>query len=96
MKRWPTEHPERVQEFRLKWLSANPEKRAAQILVGNAIRDGRISRMPCEVCGVTGKKNGRSLVHAHHDDYSKPLEVRWLCTQHHNEYHRKYPVRVAS
>jgi hypothetical protein len=35
-----------------------------------------------EVCGDPD-------AHAHHEDYSKPLEVRWLCTQHHNEAHRE-------
>ena len=36
---------------------------------------------PCEVCGESAQR--------HHDDYSKPLEVRWLCTRHHGEVHRK-------
>jgi hypothetical protein len=31
---------------------------------------------PCEVCGAT-------KVEKHHPDYSKPLEVRWLCREHH-------------
>jgi ribosomal protein S27AE len=38
---------------------------------------------PCEVCGATEN------VHAHHDDYSKPLEVRWLCSRHHAEHHQR-------
>lgn len=54
-----------------------PEKYKARTAVGNALRDGRLHRGPCEVCGTTEK------VHAHHDDYSKPLQVRWLCFQHH-------------
>lgn len=49
-----------------------------------AVRRGVITRGPCEVCGDA------SDVEAHHDDYSKPLEVRWLCTKHHGEQHRKY------
>lgn len=46
-----------------------------------AIREGEIVRQPCEVCGDI-------KAHGHHDDYAKPLEVRWLCRTHHNEVHR--------
>jgi hypothetical protein len=48
--------------------------------VSNAIRTGRLARQGCEVCG--------DRAHAHHDDYSKPLDVRWLCSQHHTDHHR--------
>lgn len=58
-----------------------PEKYAARTAVNNAIRDGRLVKGPCEVCGATKR------VHAHHDDYSKPLDVRWLCPKHHAEAH---------
>ena len=66
-----------------KWSEANTVKRAAHILIGNAVRDGRITKKPCEKCGIT------SPVHAHHDDYAKPMEVRWLCDTDHNEWHRE-------
>ncbi len=45
-----------------------------------AIAAGKLLRQPCEVCG-------ESKVDAHHDDYSKPLEVRWLCRLHHRQHH---------
>ena len=64
------------------YLDRNPLKRTAHIKVGNAIRDKRLLRQPCEVCGET-------KVQAHHDDYSKPLDVRWLCKKHHDEHHRQ-------
>lgn len=63
-----------------RYIERNPVKRAATVAVNNAIRDGRLARKPCEVCGTVAK--------AHHDDYSKPLDVRWLCTTHHAEWHR--------
>ncbi len=47
----------------------------------NAIRDGGLTKEPCEVCRTS--KN----VQAHHDDYYKMLEVRWLCFLHHRELH---------
>lgn len=46
-----------------------------------AIRKGELVRGPCEVCGTTKHIDG------HHDDYSKPLEVRWLCRRHHILHH---------
>lgn len=63
------------------YLERYPLKRAAHIATGNAIRDGRLVRQPCEVCG--------SRAEAHHDDYSKPLDVRWLCKTHHTAWHRE-------
>lgn len=65
-----------------RWAERNPIKRGVHIMTGNAIRDGKISKMPCEVCGC-GK------VHAHHDDYAKPLDVRWLCALHHKQWHEE-------
>ena len=64
-----------------KWVEKNPIKRACHIIVGNAIRDGKLIKQHCEVCSC-------EIVHAHHDDYAKPLKVRWLCDEHHNEWHR--------
>jgi len=59
------------------------DKKRATVAVNNAVRDGRLLKVPCEVCGTTDRVEG------HHDDYSKPLEVRWLCFKHHKEHHRK-------
>lgn len=63
------------------WDKRNPVKKAASIVVNNAVRDGRLTRQPCEVCGA-------AKAHAHHGDYGKPLDVRWLCTKHHAEWHK--------
>lgn len=63
----------------------NPERRRrndARVFTQKAIALGILVPQPCEVCGVT-------KVHAHHTDYSKPLEVRWLCHEHHKAEHRK-------
>ena len=40
----------------------------------------QVVRGPCEVCGT-------AKTHGHHDDYDKPLTVRWLCGPHHRELH---------
>ena len=59
-----------------------PNKYKAHTIVGNAIRDGKLFKEPCVVCGE------KDNVHAHHDDYLKPLNVRWLCSAHHSQWHR--------
>jgi hypothetical protein len=64
-----------------KWRAANALKIAAHSAVAEALKHGRMVRRPCEVCG-----EGKSQ--AHHDDYAKPLEVIWLCAEHHGERHR--------
>jgi len=68
---------EKIKERRIK----NPQKYQAQTAVNNAIRDGRLFKKPCEVCGSL-------CVHGHHNDYSRPLDVRWLCPVHHKEAHK--------
>lgn len=58
-----------------------PFKRGAALMVGNAVRDGKLIKGPCIVCGFP-ETDG------HHFDYSKPLEVIWLCRHHHAAYHK--------
>lgn len=62
------------------WENRNKHKRYAQGAVCRAIKNGRLTRQPCEKCGEL-------RVQAHHDDYSKPLDVKWLCVKHHAERH---------
>lgn len=65
------------------WKTRNPEKRKAQNAVSHAIRDKRLSKQSCEVCGA-------QRAEAHHDDYSLPLNVRWLCKDHHVAAHHPF------
>lgn len=65
-----------------KWQKGNTNKRKAHIAVGNAIRDGKLIKPDsCEKCDCSLN------LEAHHDDYSKPLDVRWLCQAHHKQWH---------
>lgn len=57
----------------------HPEKYRARTAVNNAVRDGRLKKRPCAVCGETRK------VQAHHADYSKPLDVTWICFACHRQ-----------
>jgi hypothetical protein len=52
----------------------------AHALVSHAIRKGLLVRQPCEVCGF-------GPAQAHHEDYDKPLDVWWLCLDHHRDLH---------
>jgi len=67
-----------------------PLKKQAHQIATRAIKKGEIVRQPCEECG--------SKAEAHHDDYSKPLAVRWLCVLHHRRWHAEneayYPVAI--
>ena len=54
-----------------------PEKVKARKDVYRAVKSGLLVKQPCEVCGCLS-------VEAHHENYSKPLSVRWLCTKHHS------------
>lgn len=60
-----------------------PEKHRARRSFHKALKCGTIFPGFCEVCGA--KEN----IHGHHTDYSKPLEVMWLCRKHHIEIHYK-------
>lgn len=59
------------------------EKRAdARAYLNHAVRDGRAEIGPCEICSSTKDIEG------HHSDYSKPLQVNWLCRKHHRALHK--------
>lgn len=66
----------RVQD---EWKSKYPNRRAANIALGNAVRDGKVKKQPCFVCGDKAV--------AHHPDYDRPLDVVWLCQAHHKQAH---------
>ncbi len=69
-------------ENTLRYNAQNPEKKAVHVATSRAIRSGVLIRQPCEVC-QNPKTDG------HHPDYSKPLEVLWLCRKHHLDLHRE-------
>jgi hypothetical protein len=61
---------------------AERHKHEARWKLNRAIAAGRVLRKPCEVCGSAGSQG-------HHTDYSKPLDVMWLCPVHHAAEHAK-------
>lgn len=66
------------------WRAKNPLAYKAHTEVNKAVRKGILIRLPCEFCGDTN-------VHGHHKDYSKPLDVIWLCAKCHNRLHAAFP-----
>jgi hypothetical protein len=71
-----------MSKARRKWREANSDKRAAHVILGNAVRDGRIIKPEfCSECGAGG------TIHGHHGDYSRPLDVVWLCQTCHKKQH---------
>ncbi len=74
------ERKRKAGEYQRNRRTNRAEKYKARTAVGNAVRDGRLVVQPCEVCGS-------EKVQAHHEDYSKPLGVMWLCFEHHRARH---------
>lgn len=60
-------------------------KKAAQEETRQARQSGLIKPKPCQNCGY----DDRRVVHAHHPDYSRVLEVVWLCRKCHAKEHSR-------
>lgn len=60
-------------------------KRKSRELLRYRVYSGDIKKLPCTFCGNINSN-------AHHEDYSKPFEVIWLCRKHHMLVHKKYPT----
>lgn len=81
--RYGRENRARITARRRAERVVDPVKYEAHKQVSMALRSGRLQPQPCEVAnGCDGR------VEAHHEDYAKPLDVRWLCARHHHEAHR--------
>jgi hypothetical protein len=70
------------------WRLRRQIQQRAMACVAAALKSGRLRKQSCAVC-----KHPKT--HAHHEDYSKPLEVIWLCSLHHAAVHAKV-ARVSS
>jgi len=68
---------------RKNYRAKNPGRTRMYSEVSRSIKNGDIKKIPCERCGKT--KN----IHAHHEDYSKPLDVIWLCVKCHVERYKE-------
>jgi hypothetical protein len=80
MKAWKAANPGYMTQKKKEWYEKNRERLKVRDAVKYALRTGKLVRQPCAECGELN-------VHAHHADYSRPLDVVWLCPTHHNEVH---------
>ncbi len=82
-------HKEYRRMLKKAWREKNPAKDRASQTLRNAVARGKMKRSTvCEVCGLGGK------IHGHHPDYSKPLEVQWLCIRCHERAHHDTGTRT--
>ncbi len=77
----------KIKEYRATYTQMRKENdpgyklmRCAHRKVGTEIEASRLFRLPCEICGI-------EKADAHHHDYSRPLDVKWLCRRHHAQSH---------
>jgi hypothetical protein len=76
VREWEEKHPGITVKYVKQHCERHPDRAKARRAVREAIRKGTLTRNPCEVCNSIKAES-------HHPDYSKPLEVRWLCKFHH-------------
>lgn len=73
--------------YQRKRRKKDPLKTQARAIFAMALKAGKIQKKPCEVCG-------NPKVEGHHADYSRPLDVKWLCFRCHCAEHGKVAIRV--
>jgi len=71
-----------------KYYEENPLARVAHKALNHAVEAGRIVKpTSCEAC----QKSDAAHIHGHHEDYNKPLDVRWVCPACHRKIHLPTP-----
>lgn len=80
-KRWIEENPQKIQESRQRYAERYPERIKANRAVANAVNRGKLLKP--DACGDCGAECETRLLHAHHEDYSRPLDIEWVCPSCH-------------
>lgn len=92
---WRSKNPDKIKvhqkKAQAKYLPKNRQKQLCHDKVGKALKSGKLIRpSACSRCQNTERR-----LHAHHDDYTKPLKVVWLCHVCHRAHHRELRTKVA-
>lgn len=67
------------------WAERNKDKRYAHFSLKRALMSGAIERpSSCSRCGASGVR-----IEGHHPDYTRPLDVVWLCSPCHKAEHKR-------
>ena len=100
VRRWIDRNPERFREncnrtYRKdpskrralidRWHKKHPEAAKARRVVSHAIKSGVLKKP--DHCSLCRKEAKGHFLHAHHDDYTKPLIVNWVCAKCHRVGH---------
>jgi hypothetical protein len=86
-RKYYAKNAEKIRDYHRKWraLSENKKKQHAVSCIKLALKQGKLIRPAhCEI----NDASCYGQINAHHDDYNKPFEIRWLCRSHHIWYHR--------
>ncbi len=78
--KWKANNWDKICGYARSYRERYPEKYIAHCIVRYAVSIGFLKKEPCHC--------GEIIVDAHHEDYSKPLEVEWLCRLHHAGKHK--------
>lgn len=81
IRKYRLDNLEKHAEYQRNYRNKNPEVVLAHQVVRTLKEQGKISPQSCEICGERDTE-------AHHDDYTKPDKIRWLCKVCHMEWHR--------
>ncbi len=76
---WLKNNPGKVAEYRRNYMKNNKDKEDARVFSRLAVKFGYLEKESCH-CGSEESQ-------IHHSDYTDPLNVKWLCREHHLEEH---------
>lgn len=79
---WLKKRPGYGTAAKQRWYEKNHDRLLIKWRVADAVKSGRLKKLPCFVCG-------EEKVEAHHADYSDSLGVVWLCRSHHMQLHKE-------